>query len=65
MTDLFTIIYVHVDDLKAPTRSGLFTLPDEPNQKASDAGLMTTALVGELLHQSSAQQWFIDRHSAL
>ncbi|MCD0176789.1 hypothetical protein IHN32_12630 [Deinococcus sp. 14RED07] len=49
MTDLVTIIYVHVDDLKAATRSGLFTLPDEPDQKASDAALMTTALVGELL----------------
>ncbi|WP_240501509.1 hypothetical protein [Deinococcus sp. LM3] len=59
MTDLFTIIYVYVDDyLKAAARSGLFTLPDEPNQKASYAELMTIALVGELLHQPSAQQWF-------
>ncbi|GAA5435879.1 transposase [Deinococcus aquaticus] len=59
VTDLFTIIYVYVDDyLKAAARSGLFTLPDEPNQKASYAELMTIALVGELLHQPSAQQWF-------
>lgn len=59
LTDLFTLIYVYVDDdLKAAVDSGLVSLPQEPHQKASYAELMTIGLVGELLGQPSVQGWF-------
>ena len=59
VTDLFTLIYVYVDDyLKAAVYSGLYSLPEEPHQKASYAELMTIGLVGELLGQPSVQRWF-------
>ena len=48
--DLFLLAYVYIDDyLKAAVYSGLFTLPNEPHQKATYAELMTIALVGEWL----------------
>ena len=44
------------DALKATARSRLLTLPGKPPPKVGRAGLMTTALVSELLGQPSAQQ---------
>ncbi|UQN10756.1 hypothetical protein M1R55_31230 (plasmid) [Deinococcus sp. QL22] len=56
--DLFTLIYVYVDDdVQAAACSGLFVLPQEPNQKGSYSEVMTMALVGELLGEVSAQKW--------
>jgi transposase len=56
--DLFPLIYVYVDDyVQAAACSGLFVLPQEPNQKGSYSEVMTIALVGELLGEVSAQKW--------
>lgn len=59
VTDLFTLIYVYVDDyFKAAACSGLFTLPAEPHQKGTYAELATIALVGDLLGEPSVQKWY-------
>ena len=57
--DLFLLAYVYIDDyLKAAVYSGLFTLPNEPHQKATYAELMTIALVGEWLGEASQEKWY-------
>ncbi len=59
LTDLFTIVYVFVDDyLSASITAGNFTLPQPEDQKGSYAELMTIALVGDLLKQAYAGSWF-------
>ncbi|MFC3862099.1 hypothetical protein ACFOPQ_15130 [Deinococcus antarcticus] len=50
-----------IDDyLKAAEYSGLFTLPNEPHQKASYAELITIALVGEWLGEASQGFWQVN-----
>ena len=59
LTDLFTLVCVFVDDyLLAAQRAGVFTLPQAENQKGSYGELMTIGLVGELLKQRYAGDWF-------
>lgn len=59
LTDLFTIVYVLVDDyLKSSVSAGHFSLPQQEKQKGSYAELMTIALVGELLKQAYSGDWF-------
>lgn len=59
LTNLFTAVYVTVDDhLKAASLAGRFSLPCAPNQKGSYSELMTIALVGELLAQPHTGLWF-------
>ena len=59
LTDLFTLVYVFVDDyLLAAQRAGVFTLPQAENQKGSYSELMTIGLVGELLKQRYSGDWF-------
>ena len=59
LTDLFTLVYVFVDDyLVAAQREGIFALPKAENQKGSYSEIMTIALVGELLKQCYSGDWF-------
>ena len=59
LSDLFTIVYVLVDDyLLASVATGTFTLPQQDDQKGSYSELMTIALVGELLKQPYAGNWY-------
>jgi|FLYL01.1.fsa_nt_gi transposase len=59
LTDLFTIVFVFVDDyLIALEREGVCSLPKLANQKGSYSELMTIALVGELLKQRYVGDWF-------
>jgi len=52
LTDLFTLVYVFVDDyLKALEGAGICQLPRMANQKGTYSEIMTIALVGELLKQ--------------
>jgi transposase len=59
LTELFTAVYVMVDDyLNASVQAGHFKLPEAANQKGSYAELMTIALVGELRCQAYVGGWF-------
>lgn len=59
LRDLFTLVYVYVDDyFQAAACSDLFSLPEEPHQKASYSELLTIGLVGELLAQPSQCHWY-------
>ena len=59
LSELFTIVYVMVDDyLKRSVAIGRFSLPIAENQKGSYAELMTPALVGELRSQDHVGDWF-------
>ncbi len=59
LTELFTLVYVFVDDyLLAAQRAGLCELPKSHNQKGSYSELMTIGLVGELLKQRYSGDWF-------
>lgn len=59
LSDLFTIVYVLVDDyLRASAVAGTFVLPQQDDQKGSYAELMSIALVGELLKQPYTGNWF-------
>jgi transposase len=59
LTDLFTLVYVFIDDyLKSSIKQRHVTLPEQANQKGSYAELMTIALVGELQGQSHSGNWF-------
>lgn len=59
LTELFTIIFVFVDDyLIALEREGVCPLPKLENQKGSYSEMMTISLVGELLKQRYAGDWF-------
>jgi hypothetical protein len=59
LTDLLTIIFVFVDDyLIALEREGVCPLPKLENQKGSYSEMMTISLVGELLKQRYAGDWF-------
>lgn len=54
LTDLFTIVYVLVDDyLLASVTADNFTLPQQEDQKGSYAELMTIALVGDVLGKAA------------
>lgn len=60
LTDLFTHVYVTLDDyLKTSVQHARFTLPTSKRQKASYAEIMTIAVVGELLGQADAGAWFL------
>lgn len=59
LSELFTVVYVMVDDyLKRSVTIGRFSLPEADNQKGSYAELMTIALVGELRSQDHTGDWF-------
>ncbi len=59
VSELFTIVYVLVDDyLKAAEQQERFRLPRSPQQKGSYSELMTIALVGDLLNQADVGLWF-------
>lgn len=59
VTELFTIVYVILDDyLKAAKRVGYLQLPESEQQKGSYAELMSIALVGDLLNQADVGLWF-------
>ena len=59
LSELFTVVYVLVDDyLKAAQASGRFELPHSKQQKGSYSELMTIALVGDLLNQADTGLWF-------
>ncbi len=59
LNDLFTIVYVLVDDyLKAAEAGGHLELPCSEQQKGSYSELMTIALVGDLLNQADTGLWF-------
>jgi hypothetical protein len=60
VSDLLLIAYCVVDDyLKESLAAGRFTLPDNPQQKASYAELMAINIVGEFLSESHAGMWFL------
>lgn len=59
VSELFTVVYVLVDDyLKTGVQQGRFALPESPQQKGSYSELMTIALVGDLLNQADVGSWF-------
>ena len=59
VSELFTLVYVLVDDyLKVGVQQGRFVLPESPQQKGSYSELMTIALVGDLLNQADVGLWF-------
>ena len=59
VSELFTVVYVLVDDyLKTGVQQGRFTLPQSKQQKGSYSELMTIALVGDLLNQADVGLWF-------
>ena len=59
LNDLFTIVYVLVDDyLKAAEAGGHLELPCSEQQKGSYSELMSIALVGDLLNQADTGLWF-------
>lgn len=59
LSDLFTIVFVFVDDyFIALEREGVCYLPKLENQKGSYSEIMTISLVGELLKQRYAGDWF-------
>ncbi len=54
LSNLFTIVYVLVDDyLRASAVAGTFVLPQQDDQKGSDAELMSIALVGDVLGKTA------------
>ncbi len=59
VSELFTVVYVLVDDyLKTGVQQGRFVLPESKQQKGSYSELMTIALVGDLLNQADVGLWF-------
>ena len=59
VSELFTVVYVLVDDyLKTGVQQGRFVLPESKQQKGSYSELMTIALVGDLLNQANVGLWF-------
>lgn len=59
VSELFTVVYVLVDDLlKVGVQQGRFVLPESKQQKGSYSELMTIALVGDLLNQADVGLWF-------
>lgn len=59
VSELFTIVYVLVDDyLKAAEQQERFRLPRSPQQQGSYSELMTIALVGDFLNQADVGLWF-------
>jgi transposase len=59
VSELFTVVYVLVDDyLKTGVQQDRFTLPRSEQQKGSYSELMTIALVGDLLNQADVGLWF-------
>ena len=59
VSELFTVVYVLVDDyLRAGVQQGRFVLPESKQQKGSYAELMSIALVGDLLNQADVGLWF-------
>jgi Transposase DDE domain len=60
LEDLFTLVYVLIDDyLKTSVQHARFTLPASNKQKASYAEIMTISALGELLGQADAGAWFL------
>jgi Transposase DDE domain len=58
--DLFTIVYVVVDDyLKLSHEQQRFRLPKSTTQKASYAEIMTISLIGDLFREPHSEHWFI------
>ena len=58
--DLFTIVYIVVDDyLKQSIEAQRFSLPQSDSQKASYSEILTIAFVGEILNQSKSGIWFL------
>ena len=59
LSDLFTVVYVLIDDyLKASVQADIFKLPESEQQKGSYAELMSIAMVGDLLNQVDTGLWF-------
>ena len=59
VVDLFTMVYVAVDDyIQNSLQHHRFTLPESNNQKASYSELMTISLMGDLLAQPYSGNWF-------
>ncbi len=55
VSELFTLVYVLVDDyLEVGVQQGRFVLPESPQQKGSYSELMTIAFVGDLLNQATS-----------
>jgi Transposase DDE domain len=60
ITDLFTIVYIVVDDyINTSLENNRFTLPRSTQQKSSYSEIITIALVGELLRQAVSEHWYI------
>lgn len=60
LEELFAIVYTVTDDfITQSIRAGRFSLPESKTQKASDAELMSIALVGELLNQAEQGTRFL------
>ena len=60
VVDLFTLVYVAVDDyLQHSLKYQRFALPEACGQKASYSELMTISLVGDLLAQPYGGNWFV------
>ena len=54
VSELFTVVYVLVDDyLKIGVQQGRFVLPESPQQKGSYSELMNIALVGDVLGKTA------------
>ena len=59
VVDLFTMVYVAVDDyIQNSLQHHRFTLPESSNQKASYSELMTISLMDDLLAQPYSGNWF-------
>ena len=59
LRDLFTVVYVLIDDyIKASERAGVFKLPNSEQKKGSYSKLMSIAMVGDLLNQVDTGLWF-------
>ena len=60
ITDLFTTIFVLVDDyLQEAQRQHRFHLPTKGNQKGTYSEIMTIVLVGEILQQRNQGLWYL------
>jgi len=60
VVDLFTMVYVAVDDyIQHSLEHHRFVLPENSDQKASYSELMTISLIGDLLAQPYSGDWFV------
>lgn len=61
ITDIFVAVFTVVDDyLKCSLEAKRFTLPVSKQQKASYSEIITIALVGEILRQSTSEYWYLE-----